>query len=127
MSPNAIVAQAAPFGAQTVLAQQAPASDSVQPDLKAKSEPDRKVKGELTDAQRMMMRVAGRVNTVRWGSALMVTLVVGITMRHLDLSDRVQTRVASLRNPDDVLVTEQGSFLGFVPESPQLPIIQQCR
>jgi MscS family membrane protein len=49
-APNAMVAQAAAFGAQSVLAQQAPASDAVRPDPKAKSEPDPIVERELTDA-----------------------------------------------------------------------------
>ncbi len=50
LSPNAMVAQAAAFGSHAVLAQQAPASDSVRLEPKAKPELDPKVDGELTEA-----------------------------------------------------------------------------
>ena len=48
LSPNALVAQAAAFGAQSVLAQQAAASDAVRPE--PNPEPIEEVEGELTDA-----------------------------------------------------------------------------
>ena len=49
-TPNAMVAQAAAFGAQTVLAQQVSASESLRPTSKPGNPADRGVEGELTDA-----------------------------------------------------------------------------
>ena len=58
-----------------------------------------------TEPQRRMMRRAGRIHGIRWGSGLLAVLVIGFTTRHLvatarlqSLRERIQTAVGSMRN-----------------------------
>jgi formylglycine-generating enzyme required for sulfatase activity len=64
-----------------------------------------------TEPQRKMMRRARRVLGLRWGSALLVTLVIGITVQQVvssfrlrNLRERIQTAVAAMSTARGVLV-----------------------
>ena len=101
-------------------------------------------KKNWSQPQRKMMARAARIHGVRWGSALLLTLVIGITIqqlvsaaRHRNLSDQVQTTISSLNTsrgiilpplknlqefPHEIVLTELRKQFETADEARKLPL-----
>ncbi len=80
-------------------------------------------RAKWTSPQRVMMRRAGRVHSLRWGMGLAVALLVGVTTQQIystierrNLATRAKTAVASLNSSRGIILPPLASFEEFPRE-----------
>jgi serine/threonine protein kinase/formylglycine-generating enzyme required for sulfatase activity len=87
-------------------------------------------RAKWTSPQRVMMRRAGRIHSLRWGIGLAVALLIGVTTQQIfssieqrNLATRVKTAVASLNNSRGMILPPLTNFEEF----PREPLVEELR